>query len=84
MRHYIRLSPKLVILTPKLPSLLPAYPVLGVRTESKWKGVLINSIHNGGNALERKRILAKHPAEPECVLEDRVLGWLAPTRGAYP
>lgn len=44
--------------------------------------MLINSIHNGGNALEQDRIMAEHPAETECMLEDRILGWLAPTRGA--
>lgn len=56
--------------------------VLGVWTGSRWKGTLVNSIHNGGNALERDRVVSEHPGENECMVTDRILGWLAPTRGA--
>lgn len=54
--------------------------VLGVWTGSRWKGTLVNSIHNGGNALERDRVVSEHPGENECMVTDRILGWLAPTR----
>lgn len=58
--------------------------VLGVWNGSRWKGMLINSIHNGSNAQERDRIISEHPAHEQCMVEERVLGWLAPTRGMPP
>ena len=41
----------------------------------------ISEIHNGSNKHELRRIRDEHPGEPECILDDRVLGFLAPTRG---
>lgn len=38
-------------------------------------------MHNGGNDQELQRIRDKHPRERECVVERRVLGFLAPTKG---
>lgn len=56
--------------------------VLGRReSPGKWSATLINSIHNGGNAAEILRIKNEHPGESECVENDRVIGYLAPTRG---
>ncbi|THH08388.1 hypothetical protein EW145_g2748 [Phellinidium pouzarii] len=40
----------------------------------------ISDVHNGGNAGELRRIVDEHPGEDECVLDKRVLGFLAPTR----
>jgi pyruvate dehydrogenase phosphatase len=56
--------------------------VLGRReSPGKWSATLINSIHNGGNATEILRIKNEHPGESDCVEDDRVVGFLAPTRG---
>ena len=41
----------------------------------------VTDVHNGGNALELDRVRQTHPGENECVLNSRVLGFLAPTRG---
>lgn len=57
--------------------------VLGTRIGSCWQGTIINAIHNGGNSAELQRIRNEHHGEPECVVEGRVLGWLAPTRGIW-
>ncbi|TBU29547.1 protein serine/threonine phosphatase 2C [Dichomitus squalens] len=46
----------------------------------KWRGSIVNSIHNGSNPGELARIRAEHPGEPDCVWNNRVLGFLAPTR----
>ncbi|KAI0743790.1 protein serine/threonine phosphatase 2C [Daedaleopsis nitida] len=55
--------------------------VLGEKDRSgKWHGSVVNSIHNGGNPGELQRIRAEHPAEADCVWNNRVLGFLAPTR----
>ena len=40
-------------------------------------------IHNGGNCRELRRIMDEHPGERECIVDNRVLGFLAPTRGTY-
>ncbi|KAH8119538.1 protein serine/threonine phosphatase 2C [Phellopilus nigrolimitatus] len=40
----------------------------------------LSDVHNGGNVQEIQRIVNEHPGESECVLEKRVLGYLAPTR----
>ncbi|KAH9942305.1 protein serine/threonine phosphatase 2C [Epithele typhae] len=45
-----------------------------------WRGTVLNVIHNGGNPQELARIRSEHPDEPECTWNDRVLGFLAPTR----
>ncbi|CDO76720.1 hypothetical protein BN946_scf184796.g14 [Trametes cinnabarina] len=45
-----------------------------------WRGTVINSIHNGSNPGELERIRSEHPEEADCTWNDRVLGFLAPTR----
>ncbi|KAH7922369.1 protein serine/threonine phosphatase 2C [Leucogyrophana mollusca] len=55
--------------------------VLGTRRGSgKWSAVMINSTHNGNNPSERRRIMRDHPGEQNCVSDNRVIGYLAPTR----
>ncbi|KAI0645389.1 protein serine/threonine phosphatase 2C [Trametes meyenii] len=55
--------------------------VLGEKdTAGKWRGAVINSIHNGSNPGELERIRSEHPEETDCTWNDRVLGFLAPTR----
>jgi len=45
-----------------------------------WKSELLTSNHNCDNDAEVSRVVSEHPGEPECVLDRRVLGALAPTR----
>ncbi|KAI0829675.1 protein serine/threonine phosphatase 2C [Trametes gibbosa] len=45
-----------------------------------WRGSVVNSIHNGSNPGELERIRAEHPEETDCTWNNRVLGFLAPTR----
>ncbi|KAI0342052.1 protein serine/threonine phosphatase 2C [Trametopsis cervina] len=54
--------------------------VLGRRDAKSWKATTINTLHNGSNAAELQRIRSEHHGESECILNGRVLGWLAPTR----
>ncbi|OCH93119.1 protein serine/threonine phosphatase 2C [Obba rivulosa] len=55
--------------------------VLGSRDSSgRWSASLINSLHNGSNPQEVRRIRSEHPGEPDCVRCERVAGFLAPTR----
>ena len=42
----------------------------------------LTTSHNGDNDAEVERVRKAHPGEPECVIERRVLGALAPTRCA--
>lgn len=46
----------------------------------KWKSELLTSNHNCDNDAEISRVVSEHPGEPECILDRRVLGALAPTR----
>ncbi|KAJ7885369.1 phosphatase 2C-like domain-containing protein [Mycena leptocephala] len=41
----------------------------------------ITTEHNGDNDAEIERVCREHPGEPECVVNRRVLGALAPFRG---
>lgn len=41
----------------------------------------VTEVHNGGNERELDRVRREHLGEEECVLNARVLGFLAPTRG---
>ncbi|TDL24204.1 protein serine/threonine phosphatase 2C [Rickenella mellea] len=50
------------------------------RRDGSWRGRCINEVHNGGNDKELRRIVNEHPGEKECVLDRRVIGYLAPTR----
>ncbi|KAH9855204.1 protein serine/threonine phosphatase 2C [Lenzites betulinus] len=55
--------------------------VLGQKdTAGNWRGTVVNSIHNGSNPGELERIRTEHPDEPDCTWNNRVLGFLAPTR----
>lgn len=56
--------------------------VLGTRPEGgEWSAELLSFAHNGENPVEASRVRAAHPGEPECMLNDRVLGVIAVTRG---
>lgn len=48
-----------------------------------WQVDVLTSAHNGDNDAEIERIRTEHPDEPECILNRRVLGALAPTRCKY-
>ncbi|KAI0686356.1 protein serine/threonine phosphatase 2C [Cytidiella melzeri] len=52
----------------------------GSHNGMSWQATVINTLHNGSNDAELQRIRSEHSGEPECVLNRRVLGWLAPTR----
>ena len=59
--------------------------VLGTRgAEGVWNAALVSANHNGREADEVARVRAEHPDEPECILEDRILGGIAVTRGTSP
>ena len=45
-----------------------------------WKIEVLTVTHNGDNDAEVERVHKNHPGEPECVVDRRVLGALAPTR----
>lgn len=63
-------------------SFLTTITVLGSRPLSgQWSATIINSIHNCSNPSESMRIQQEHPSEQACVCDNRVLGYLAPTRG---
>ncbi|KAG9316523.1 phosphatase 2C-like domain-containing protein [Chiua virens] len=46
-----------------------------------WSGTIVNALHNGNNPLECQRIMREHSGEQTSVSENRVIGYLAPTRG---
>lgn len=46
----------------------------------KWNFEILTSVHNGENELEIERVQGEHPGEPECVVDGRVLGAIAPFR----
>ena len=46
----------------------------------RWKSELLTANHNCDNDAEISRVISEHPGEPECILDRRVLGALAPTR----
>lgn len=45
-----------------------------------WNIEVLTVTHNGDNDAELSRVRENHPGEPECVVDRRVLGALAPTR----
>ncbi|KAI0769315.1 protein serine/threonine phosphatase 2C [Trametes elegans] len=49
-------------------------------TPPRWRATVLNSIHNGSNPGELERIRVEHAGEAGCTWNDRVLGFLAPTR----
>ncbi|KAI9569568.1 phosphatase 2C-like domain-containing protein [Boletus coccyginus] len=46
----------------------------------EWSGFAVNALHNGNNPLESQRIKREHAGEHACVSDNRVIGYLAPTR----
>lgn len=58
--------------------------MLGTRNSDSaagWSAELLNVIHDGLNQEELARISAEHLGEVDCVRDDKVIGFLAPTRG---
>ncbi|KAK2460694.1 hypothetical protein APHAL10511_007164 [Amanita phalloides] len=49
-------------------------------TGDEWDARVLTVSHNGDNNAEIERVQHLHPNEPECVVERRVLGALAPFR----
>jgi len=45
-----------------------------------WSYEVLTRAHNGGNEQEVERVRNEHPEEPECVVDGRVLGAIAPFR----
>ncbi|KZV72474.1 protein serine/threonine phosphatase 2C [Peniophora sp. CONT] len=50
------------------------------RSGGGWRCELLNEIHNAQNTAEVDRVRREHPGEPESVLNERVLGTIAPFR----
>lgn len=48
-----------------------------------WKIEVLTASHNGDNDEELERVRKAHPGEPECIVDRRVLGALAPTRCTF-
>ncbi|KAF8844758.1 protein serine/threonine phosphatase 2C [Paxillus ammoniavirescens] len=46
----------------------------------EWSADIVNTLHNGNNPSECRRIMREHPGERQCVSDNRVVGYLAPTR----
>ena len=56
--------------------------VLGTRSHTgDWTATFATTLHNGDNPSELHRIRSQHPpGERECVEDNRVVGFLSPTR----
>ena len=50
------------------------------KDSKEWKVEVLTTSHNGDNDAELERVRKEHPNEPECIVDRRVLGALAPTR----
>ncbi|KAF7298441.1 Mitochondrial type 2c protein [Mycena kentingensis (nom. inval.)] len=55
--------------------------LISPKSSDAWDVEFITAEHNGDNDAEIERVQKEHPGEPECVVNRRVLGALAPTRG---
>lgn len=55
--------------------------LLSPKFTGDWDVEFLTTEHNGDNDAEIDRVYREHPGEPECVVNRRVLGALAPTRG---
>ncbi|EPQ50570.1 protein serine/threonine phosphatase 2C [Gloeophyllum trabeum ATCC 11539] len=53
---------------------------LGDCQAGTWETELLTEVHNGDNEKEVARVRREHPGEPECVVDGRVLGAIAPFR----
>ncbi|KAJ7184502.1 phosphatase 2C-like domain-containing protein [Mycena filopes] len=51
------------------------------KSTEEWDVEFLTTEHNGDNDAEIDRVYREHPGEPECVVNRRVLGALAPFRG---
>ncbi|KAI0305512.1 protein serine/threonine phosphatase 2C [Multifurca ochricompacta] len=55
--------------------------VLGSRTHTgDWSPTFVTALHDGDNPSEVLRIRSQHPGERECMKDNRVVGFLGPTR----
>lgn len=45
-----------------------------------WSYEVLTRVHNGENRREVERVQKEHPGEPECIVDGRVLGAIAPFR----
>ena len=55
--------------------------VLASRTHAGgWSSTFVTAPHDGNNLSEVQRIRNQHPGEPECLEDNRVVGFLGPTR----
>jgi len=55
--------------------------VLGSRTQSgDWSAAFVTVPHDGNNPSEVRRIQNQHPGEPDCMKDNRIVGFLGPTR----
>ncbi|KAF9036833.1 phosphatase 2C-like domain-containing protein [Panaeolus papilionaceus] len=57
-----------------------AFMVSPSKDSKEWKVEVLTTSHNGDNDAELERVRKEHPNEPECIVDRRVLGALAPTR----
>jgi pyruvate dehydrogenase phosphatase len=59
-----------------------AYLVLASRPHAPggWSATFVTAPHDGNNRSEVLRIRNQHPGEPECLEDNRVVGFLGPTR----
>lgn len=56
--------------------------MLGVKGPSgEWSAQVLSKAHNGENEVEEEKVRQEHPGEDECMMDDRVLGAIAVTRG---
>lgn len=54
------------------------------QTDSEdWRIETLTNNQNGDNVDEVDRVRREHPGEPDCVLDQRVLGAIAPFRCGY-
>jgi hypothetical protein len=57
------------------------FKVLGSRTHTgDWSAAFVTALHDGNNPSEVSRVQNQHPGEPECMQDNRVVGFLGPTR----
>lgn len=54
--------------------------VLGYRNQDRWCGIQLNWIHDANNMDEVHRIRDEHPDEADPIRNNRVIGFLEPTR----
>jgi pyruvate dehydrogenase phosphatase len=54
--------------------------LVSLDASDEWIVDMFTTVHNGDNDVEVERVRNAHPGEPECIVDGRVLGALAPTR----